>query len=311
MSERANDLSSPGADGVARTVYFDGACPLCRREVDFYRRRRGAAAIEFVDVSDATGDHVASDLRTDEALARFHVRGADGRLYSGAQGFAALWAALPAFRRLAALFRLPLVERLAERAYRMFLHVRPAMAGVVTALTVRDKSEMPDWLEAELRSDHAGETGAVAIYDGMLAVTRDEAVRRFATHHRETERQHLARIEALLPPAQRSRLLGAWRCAGWLTGAIPALFSRDAVYHTVDAVESFVDEHYGAQIEALHDSVEFSALRAVLVECRDDELAHRDEARERAAAPAGAMLRAWLFAVDTGSRAAVHVARRL
>jgi ubiquinone biosynthesis monooxygenase Coq7 len=45
----------------------------------------------------------------------------------------------------------------------------------------------PEWLIAELRSDQAGETGAVAIYDGILAVTRNSDLRAFAEHHRATE----------------------------------------------------------------------------------------------------------------------------
>ena len=51
-------------------------------------------------------------------------------------------------------------------------------------------SQMPRWLQAELRSDHAGEYGAVMIYRGILAVSRDDLVRDFAARHVATERDH-------------------------------------------------------------------------------------------------------------------------
>ena len=82
----------------------------------------------------------------------------------------------------------------------------------------------PDWLIAELRSDHAGETGAVMIYRGILAFCRDATLRDFAQRHMSTEQGHLRLIEEVLPRAQHSRLLPIWRVAGWITGAVPALF---------------------------------------------------------------------------------------
>ena len=44
------------------TVYYDGACPLCRREIDFYRRRETDTPIDWVDVSRASSETVAPDL---------------------------------------------------------------------------------------------------------------------------------------------------------------------------------------------------------------------------------------------------------
>ncbi|MCS6892111.1 MAG: demethoxyubiquinone hydroxylase family protein [Rhodovarius sp.] len=169
---------------------------------------------------------------------------------------------------------------------------------------------MPAWLIAELRSDHAGETGAVMIYRGILAVTRDPALRDVATRHRATEEGHLTLLEEILPPARRSRLLPLWRLAGWLTGAIPALFGPRAVYATIDAVESYVDHHYRQQIDRLQAEGRLPELRAVLDRCREEEVHHRDEARSLSARPPGLWLRLWCKLVDRGSRAAVAAARR-
>ena len=168
----------------------------------------------------------------------------------------------------------------------------------------------PDWLTAELRSDHAGEFGAVRIYRGILAVTRDPALRAFAERHGETEQSHLDLIETLLPVAQRSRLLPLWRLAAWLTGALPALFGTGAVYATIDAVETFVDHHYQHQIDRLDRERIFAELRAALEQCREDEVHHRDEARGQAAS-LGPALRAWCYLVGAGSAAAVMAARRI
>ena len=170
----------------------------------------------------------------------------------------------------------------------------------------------PAWLVGELRSDHAGETGAVRIYDGILAISRDPAVRDFALRHRATEQGHLDLLEALLPPGERSRLLPVWRIAGWLTGALPALFGPRAVFATLDAVETFVDHHYRAQTDRLAAEGILPEIHALLEKCREEEVRHRDEAREAGAGPAyGPLLRAWAWLVGSGSAAAVAAARRI
>ena len=77
------------------------------------------------------------------------------------------------------------------------------------------------WVTAELRSDHAGETGAIWIYRGILATTQEQSVREFAQHHLRTEQQHLALIERFLHKENRSCLLPIGRLAGFVTGARP------------------------------------------------------------------------------------------
>jgi ubiquinone biosynthesis monooxygenase Coq7 len=166
-------------------------------------------------------------------------------------------------------------------------------------------------LPGDIRSDHAGETGAVMIYRGVLAGSRSPLVREFALAHLATEQRHLALVEALLPPDQRSWLLPLWRIAGWLTGFLPAVVNARAVFATIEAVETFVDQHYEDQVRKLPTIGAGGSLRAVLLTCQADEVHHRDEARALGGAPCGFGLRLWTRLVAAGSRAAVVAARRI
>jgi ubiquinone biosynthesis monooxygenase Coq7 len=198
-------------------------------------------------------------------------------------------------------------------------HVRSPQAASRRAQAISGQDNpLPATLVSDLRTDHAGETGAVMIYRGILAVARDPAVRRFAQGHLATEAEHLAAIEPLLAPRQRSRLLALWRSAGWLTGALPAMFGPRAVYATIEAVETFVDQHYTGQIESIdrldpgqtHPALQ--ALRTLLQSCRADEIGHRDEGAmflANGAYPSSRALRLWVWAVGAGSRVAVKICR--
>ena len=170
---------------------------------------------------------------------------------------------------------------------------------------------LPRWLQQELRSDHAGEFGAVMIYRGILAVSRDASVREFAASHLRTEQKHLALMEEIVPSAGRTRLLPLWRVMGWLTGALPALFGRQAVFATIEAVETFVDHHYQQQIVRLMPEGEHGPLRQVLVDCQADEVSHRDEAASLALPKRNVLLRLWCAVVGSGSAAAVVAAKRI
>ena len=208
----------------------------------------------------------------------------------------------------------------------------PAIGPADSTPTATTWLALPTDLRRELRTDHAGEAGAVMIYRGVLALARSPALRDFAHHHLQTEQQHLALIEALVPPAGRSRLLPLWRVAGWLTGALPAVLGPRAVYATIDAVETFVDQHYADQVRwidrhtaaappADRAGAALLALRGLLERCRLDEVQHRDDARARLGATGGAtgsgpggwplrvLARAWSAVVGGGSAAAVRISR--
>lgn len=88
------------------TIYYDGSCPLCRREIAFYRRLPAAAQLDWVDVS-AGNTPLGAGLSCEAAMRRFHVRDANGQLLSGGAAFARLWRALPGWRVLGWCVRLP------------------------------------------------------------------------------------------------------------------------------------------------------------------------------------------------------------
>lgn len=119
-------LKEAADDSSPLIVLYDGACPLCRREIGLYRGLRPNVPVCFADVSDAALPLPGGATR-EQLLARFHVRDSDGRLLSGARAFLALWAVLPGWRWLALLGRLPGAAYVMERAYRLFLRWRPAL----------------------------------------------------------------------------------------------------------------------------------------------------------------------------------------
>lgn len=107
----------------ALEVWFDGDCPLCRREIALMRGLDRRGAIVFTDVANGQG---SCPLDRAELLARFHAR-EDGVILSGAAAFAAMWRAVPLLRPLGLAARNRAVLGLLERLYVAFLRVRPAL----------------------------------------------------------------------------------------------------------------------------------------------------------------------------------------
>ncbi len=122
------------------TVYFDGSCPLCRAEIGHYAAQPGSAALCFRDVS-AGEAGLGPDLTGPQAMARFHVRRADGALLSGAEAFVGIWRVLPRWRWAARLATLPGAMTVLETGYRLFLPVRPALSRAFGALQRRRRRD--------------------------------------------------------------------------------------------------------------------------------------------------------------------------
>ncbi len=107
-------------DKAKPTVFFDGGCPLCRREIAHYQRLGNADVIEWLDISTATEQLDAFGMTYDQAMALFHVRDADGVMHVGAYAFVTMWSYLNGYRHLARLIRLFRLTSLMDKVYRRF-----------------------------------------------------------------------------------------------------------------------------------------------------------------------------------------------
>ncbi|MDX5393190.1 MAG: DUF393 domain-containing protein [Caulobacteraceae bacterium] len=110
------------------TAWYDGACPLCRREIGLLRACDREGAIDLVDV--AEGDSSDAPRPREDLLARFHARDRQGRLVSGAEAFLVVWGATPGLRWLEGLRRIRPLVLVLEGAYRIFLHLRPRLQSL-------------------------------------------------------------------------------------------------------------------------------------------------------------------------------------
>ena len=163
-----------------------------------------------------------------------------------------------------------------------------------------------------IRVDHAGEYGAVRIYEGQLAVlgARKDAAETVAAIKRmaEQEQRHLRAFDALINErrVRPTALEPVWRLAGFTLGAVTALMGEKAAMACTAAVEDVIDSHYASQLEQLSDR----EVKRTVEEFRRDEIAHRDEALAHGAedAPGYRLLSA---GIKAGCRLAIHLSERL
>jgi len=104
-------------------VWYDGACPLCIREIALMRRLDTRRSIDFLDIAPADA---VCPLDRQLMLARFHAS-EDRVILSGAAAFAAMWRAIPLLKPLGFIARNRLVLGLLERLYNRFLIIRPRL----------------------------------------------------------------------------------------------------------------------------------------------------------------------------------------
>ena len=179
---------------------------------------------------------------------------------------------------------------------------RPAAPGTRTS----------DEIAAMIRVDHAGEYGAVRIYEGQLAVlgARGSSATKAIEHMAEQEQRHLKAFDALVNARQvrPTALEPVWRVAGFALGAATAMLGEKAAMACTAAVEEVIDQHYAAQVARLGDSD--PALKATVEDFRAEEIAHRDAALAMGAEDAPGY-RVLSEAIKAGCRVAIRLSEKI
>jgi ubiquinone biosynthesis monooxygenase Coq7 len=164
--------------------------------------------------------------------------------------------------------------------------------------------------EAMIRVDHAGEYGAVRIYQGQLAVLKHGAAADTIRHMAQQEERHLKAFDKLVNErrVRPTALEPIWRVAGFALGFGTALMGEKAAFACTAAVEEVIDEHYAGQVEAL--AGKDKSLRATVEEFRAEEAEHRDTALLNGAeqAPGYRMLSS---AIKAGCRVAIKLSEKI
>jgi 3-demethoxyubiquinol 3-hydroxylase len=163
-----------------------------------------------------------------------------------------------------------------------------------------------------IRVDHAGEYGAVRIYQGQLAVFGSaktktaEAIR----HMAKQEQEHLKAFDTLVKErgVRPTALAPIWHLAGFALGAATALMGEKAAMACTEAVEDVIDRHYAAQVERLGERD--PELKKTVETFRADEIAHRNTAAAHGAAEAPAY-RLLTGAIKAGCRVAIALSTRI
>lgn len=165
-------------------------------------------------------------------------------------------------------------------------------------------------LDRIVRVDHAGEYGAVRIYQGQLAVLGKGRHGKTISHMLDQEKVHRDYFEKAIGDRQgRPTLLQPfWHVAGFALGAGTALLGERAAMACTVAVEEAIDEHYADQAEALGDDE--AELRETIETFRAEELDHRDigYANEAEQAPGYPLLHG---AIKRGTKLAIWLSERI
>ena len=163
-----------------------------------------------------------------------------------------------------------------------------------------------------MRSNHAGETGAVWIYLGAKCIFWNRKIQAMSKEHYQTEKNHLIVMNYILNKKSKSKLLILWRILGFGLGFISALLGYRFFCVTIQSVESFVEQHYQEQIEFLYKkSISFDLLK-VLEICCNEEVEHQNDAKVQKGLNKNSVFEnIWSNLIGLGSNYAVNISKFL
>ena len=169
-------------------------------------------------------------------------------------------------------------------------------------------------LEEIIRVDHAGERGALKIYEGQLlalkTIKQDNALKDKIEKMKEHEREHLEYFEKEIQKRKikPTYLLPLWDIMGVALGFGTALLGKKATMLCTASVEKVIEDHYHDQLKKL--GKDEMILKAKIEKFKDDEINHKNIAYE-----SGATNKGFYSVMDkvirTGSRIAITISEKI
>jgi len=169
-------------------------------------------------------------------------------------------------------------------------------------------------IEEFIRVDHAGEHGAIKIYEGQLLAlstfVKDENLKKTIEKMKNHEKEHLDFFneEIRRRNIKPTKLLPLWDLLGVGLGFSSAIMGKKATMLCTASVEEVIDKHYQNQLDQLHSDEK--VLKEKIKKFRDDELHHIDIAYEQGASKQG------LYSIldkiiKTGSKVVINISEKI
>ena len=169
-------------------------------------------------------------------------------------------------------------------------------------------------VEEFIRVDHAGERGAVKIYEGQLlalnTLVKDENLKKTIEEMKIHEKEHCEFFENEIKKRKirPTKFLPLWDLLGVGLGFSSTLLGKKAAMLCTASVEEVIDKHYQNQIDQLgHDEKE---LKRKIIKFREDELHHKDIAYDKGATKKG-LYSIMDKIIKTGSKVAINISEKV
>ena len=169
-------------------------------------------------------------------------------------------------------------------------------------------------LEEFIRVDHAGERGAIKIYEGQLlalnTLVKNEDLKKTVKEMKKHEEEHCSFFETEIKKRdiKPTKLLPLWDLLGLGLGFSSTILGKKAAMLCTASVEEVIDEHYKNQIEQI--GIDENILKKKIIKFRKDELHHKDIAYNE-----GANKNGFYFFMDkfikTGSKLAIKISEKI
>jgi len=169
-------------------------------------------------------------------------------------------------------------------------------------------------IEEFIRVDHAGERGAVKIYEGQLlalnTLVKDEKLKKTIEEMKVHEKEHCEFFEKEIKKRniKPTKFLPLWDLLGVTLGFGSTLLGKKAAMLCTASVEEVIDKHYQNQIDQLDKSEK--ELKNKIIKFREDELHHKDIAYEKGATKKGCYS-ILDKVIKTGSKIAINISEKI